>query len=461
MNVLNTPEFKVGILILIVGAIIAVMSVKVSEDPSYLGSSHTAHFLMNDATGLVQNSPVYVAGIRVGVIKEIGLQSGLARILVTVNKDVRLTTSARVEIRAAGILGDKNVVIIPGDPNDPPLPEGGLIGSVDDQASIERLISEVSKITTTLSGVAENLKNATEGDSQTSLGRIIKNIEQLSGDLAEVSSGNKEKVADIVDRVHSISSTLDNFLNDESDEGFKAAWRQAIASLKNVERTVSNFEEISDKINRGEGTVGRLINDEETVEELNTALKGVNNFLDGGSKLQTSLDFNTVYLSGDEDFKSRLGIKIEPGLDRYYYVGIVDSPVGPSKTTETTTSINGGPETIENKREIFRDRIKFDALFAKNFYNWSLKGGVLESTGGFGVDYHMLGRKLILSAEAYDLEDFRARARVRYDFIKGVYVVGGADDLLDETKSKTNTFIGAGLFLTNDDLKLLLSKVGM
>src|ERR1044072_3403228 len=116
MSWAKSPEFKVGLLVVVVGSLIAFMSMQVSEDPSYLGRSKKAWFLLKNAGGLVKNSAIKTAGIPVGIIKNITLQDGQARIDITVKSDVHLTVSAVVEVAAQGILGDKHIEIYPGAP---------------------------------------------------------------------------------------------------------------------------------------------------------------------------------------------------------------------------------------------------------------------------------------------------------------------------------------------------------
>src|SRR3954470_21304210 len=95
------------------------MSMQVTQDPASFGRSRRAWFLMADANGLVKNSAVRMAGIQVGVIKDIKLENGSAHLELSLRKDIPMTTSARVEIRANGILGDKHVELIGGNPSDP------------------------------------------------------------------------------------------------------------------------------------------------------------------------------------------------------------------------------------------------------------------------------------------------------------------------------------------------------
>ncbi len=456
MSWLVAPEFKVGLLVLIVSGIIAGMSLRVSNDPSYLGSAKEAWFYIEDASGLVKNSRVRMAGIDVGIIEDIKLENGQARVEMVLQGEVPLTKSARIEIRPNGILGDKHVEIISGDPRDPPLRSGEQIIVVDDRASVDRLIAEVSKITKSLSAVAENVKAATEGDVDKPLGRIINNIEQLSSDLAALTRDNKGSISDIVANLKETTDTVNDLVNDESDDGFKAAWKDALGSLKRIEGSLRNVEEITGKINRGEGTIGKLVNDETTVEELNTAISGINNFLDASNKISTSIDYHSYYLTNGGVAKSFLNLKIQPGLDRYYEVGIVDDPQGVTERTVTRTTTNGSESLVDEEKR-FETRVKFNALFAKNFYDFTLRGGIIENAGGVGADYYLFRKRLKLSLEAFDFSNLNLRASARYSIFNGVYLTGGGEDLVS-TSGRASGFIGAGIFLTNDDLKLLLSS---
>ena len=458
MNMLlRSVEFKVGLMVLVVSGVIAAMSLRVSQNPSYLGSVKRAYFLIDDASGLIKKSNVKSSGIDVGVIADIKLESGEARVDMVIKSDVPLTKSARIEIRPNGILGDKHVEIISGDPRDPPLRDGEQILVVDDRASVDRLIGEVSKITKSLSAVAENVRAATEGDSDKPLGRILDNIDRLTTDLADLSAEKKEEVGEIIDNVHSITSTIDDLVNDETEDGFKASWKDAMHSLKRIEKTLRNVEEITDKVNRGEGTIGRLVNDETTVDELNTAISGINNLLDAGNKLQTSVDFHTEAMVTTGGSKSVLGIQIQPGLDRYYEIGVVSDNKGFVDHQTITTNVNGTGDSVLQQNTRYTDKLKFNILFAKNFYDFTLRGGAIESAGGFGVDYFMLGRRLRFSAEAYDFARFHLRGYARYSVFKGVYLTAGGDDITSGANG--SAFVGAGLFVTNDDLKLLLSRM--
>ncbi|CAN5450920.1 hypothetical protein BH10BDE1_BH10BDE1_07050 [soil metagenome] len=457
MGLFSAPEFKVGLMVLIVSGIIAGMSIKVSNDPAGLGSSKSAHFFMDDASGLVKNSNIRMAGIPIGVIKDIKLENGVARVEVVVKGDTPMTKSARVEIRPNGILGDKFVEIIGGDVRDPPLRSGDQIMVVDDRASVDRLIGEISKITKSIAQVADNIKAATEGDKEKPLGRIIDNIERLTTDLATLSAERKDDMSEIIANLRETTDTINDMVNDNSQEGFKAAWKDALKSLKKIEASLDNVEQITGKINRGEGTIGKLVNDPETAEELNTAISGINNLLDTSNKLQTSFDYHSNIMATTGAAKSYISLRLQPGVDRFYEIGVVDDGRG-TRERITTTSSTGGVDTTTKEERTYRDRVKFNALFAKNFYDLTVKGGIMENAGGVGFDYHLFNRHLKLSVETFDFGNIQVRASARLNLWSGLYLTAGGEDLASKGLG-SSAFFGGGLFLTNDDLKLLLTKL--
>lgn len=445
MTWLGTPEFKVGVLVVMVSTLIGGMALKVAEGPSLFSGEKNFYFRADSAGGLVQNSAVKMAGIKVGVIDKIVLDDGRAKIHIALDGDTRLTEGARVELKSDGILGDKHVELIPGKPDEPDLKSGHEILMSGGKGGMDDVMGEVNRVAKNLNELLDTLnKAAKEGDDSTAIGRIVGHIEDLTADLSEITAENKGKINEIMDRVANLSKNIDTYINEES--------------LARVDRSLRNIEEITSKVNKGEGTLGRLINDETTVEELNSAITNVNKFLGGADKLETSIDFHSEFMTASSQSKSYLGLKIQPGLDRYYEIQAIDDPEGVRRSTISTTSTNGGPNQTFEETTVYKNKLKITAIFAKNFWDLTLKGGLIENSGGVGIDYHFLNRALRFSAEFFDFDEIQIRAFVRYNFFKGAYVIAGGDNLANQGADESSAFVGAGLFITNDDLKLLASK---
>ncbi len=448
MNWLATPEFKVGALVVIVSGLIGVMCLKVAEGPGIFGRSKRHYFVVDNAGGLVKKGVVKMAGIKVGVIGDIELKDGRAKVTLELEPDTAITTSSKVELRTDGILGDKHVEILPGRPGEPLLDPQTPIAVGEGPGGLDELMAEGKKVANVLNELLATLNKAVkQGDPDTPLGRIILNVEKLTQDLKEVTGDNKGKINQIVARLQNITKNFDTYVNEES--------------LSSVDRSLKNIEEITDKINKGEGTLGRLINDDQTVEDLNTAINNVNKFLGTANQLETSLDFHSEYLSPLKAAKSYIGVKLQPGLDRYYEIYAIDDPRGVRTQDTHIISTAGGPAVETDETVIAKNELKFTAVFAKNFYDFTVKGGLIESSGGFGIDYHMLNNRLTLSSEFFNLQNIYIRLFAKYAITKGIYVLGGGDNLANSDQSTANWFVGAGIFITNDDLKALAARISL
>jgi phospholipid/cholesterol/gamma-HCH transport system substrate-binding protein len=390
------------------------------------------------------NSAVKMAGIKMGSIRDIILEDGHARIVIAVDKNAMITPSTEVILKADGILGDKHVELIPGKPGEEELPPGSMLRTGPNKGGMDDLMVEVSKVAKSMGDFMDTLNRATkEGNDDTRLGRILANIEDVTADLRDITGDNKEKINEIIERVRNLSKNVDTYINEES--------------LARVDRSLKNIEEITGKINKGEGTLGRLVNDEQTVDELNSAITNVNKFLGGADKLQTSVDFHSEFMGGGGN-KSFLGLKLQPGLDRYYEVDVISDSHGVVRN-ESVDANENGTQIHSTYKKTYQNQFKITGLFAKNFWDFTVKGGIIENFGGVGLDYHILGSKNVtLSTEFFNFNQLQVRAFLRYNFFKGIYVMGGGDNLAAKGDYGASAFFGAGIFITNDDLKLLASK---
>lgn len=456
MKLLEAPKLKVGIFAVGIAVIIAYMAIQVGDNPKLLAGGQKVHFLIPDAGGLIKGSQVKMSGIPVGIIRDIRLQDGKARVELSVNSDYPLTVTSIVRIKSQGILGDKYVDLYPGSPTDPVLSSGEQIEKVQDQGSLDQVIGQVSQISEYIKEISSNLAEAVteEGTNRHVLGRIVRNVEKLTADLSEITSENKGQVNDIVRQLNSVTKSMDEILNEPGERGLKNRIQVAMTRLDN---SLKNIEEITGKINNGNGTLGKLISDEATSDKIENTLDGIENLFGGIATLQTSLDFQSQYLGSIGANRTQVGVKLQPGPDRHYYIGIVDDPSGVVETTDTRIT-QGGSSTLTTEEKTYRNKIKFSLWFAKTYYDLTIRAGLIESSGGVGFDYMLFNDRLQVSLEMFEFSNFNLRSFVQYKIWKGLYATAGVQDILNNGNKYSN-YVGMGLLLTNDDLVLLLSSL--
>ena len=353
-------------------------------------------------------------------------------------------------------MGIKYIDISPGNSTDTRLAEGEQILIVQDLGSLDQLVSQVSQISESIKIIANNVAEAVteDGTNRHVLGRIIRNIEKLTADISEIAADNKEQIGDIVDNLQRVTASLDEVLNDPSPKGFK--YRLQVA-MERLDHSLKNIEEITGKINRGEGTLGKLISDESTSDVIENTLDSIDVAYGGVSSLQMSLNLQSQYLTEMNAARTTVGLLIEPGPDRHYYIGITDDPAGLVDITETKTTVGSSiTETREEKR--YLSKTQFNLWFGKTFYNFTVRAGLIQSSAGLGLDYSFWGERFIFTSELLEFRNLNLRVHLQARLARGLYIIGGGQDLLGYGK-KQSGYLGLNLSLTNDDLIMLSSRL--
>ena len=294
-------EAKVGMFTLITLIIIAWATVQVSDRSAVSGGGYDLSFAIETATGLKTKAPVELAGVEVGIVKRIELaKDNRARIVILVNDKVKLPVDSQAVLRTRGFLGESYIELIPGSSRDI-LQEDNAINQAHRSGDLNTLISEIGDIANDMKTVSGNIRKQAGPDKDAPVNLIIDNLQEFTRAIKEVTVRNTENIDRIAVNLANLTSELGDFIEHSSPH---------------AESAVENMESITAKIDRGEGTFGKLINDDETVNKINSSLDNLNNTLGGFSRLQTEIGFHTEYLSESSDFKNYVSLALKPSPDK-------------------------------------------------------------------------------------------------------------------------------------------------
>jgi phospholipid/cholesterol/gamma-HCH transport system substrate-binding protein len=486
-------EAKVGFFVVIGIVILAYMSMKAGKFEYAGDKGYEVHAFFDSAEGLVKGVPVEIAGVEVGRVKEITLEAGKAKVVLQINPKVQIGEDAVAIIRSKGVLGDRYVEIALGSPQASPVKPGGRISKTQSPTNIDTILKQVSAIGEDIKGITQSLTaviggeegeaslkitmdnmrelavtlNKTIQQNNENINQMLKNLAAFSRDLSEMSGANKEAISETVANFRQASDDLRETLialNEISEkvnrgEGTIGKLIHEEQTIQRLNETLVALKEITERINKGEGTIGRLVQEDETVDNLNETLTGISEYIRKEGRFRTYLDYNGEYLFDSEDVKSYLSLRIQPKEDKYYLLGIVDDPAGEKSVTETTTTV-GGVSTTTRVEKIDKDEIKFSAQIAKRYYDLGLRGGIFESTGGVGADYYLFDDRLVLSMEAFDFDpDENPHLKLKASFtpFQYLYLTAGFDDFVSDEDNES-FFMGAGLYFSDEDIKTLISN---
>lgn len=541
---INT-ETSVGIFVLGALAIFFYMTFQIGvfrlDTANY--KSHPVYF--EDVSGLIPKSDVKIAGVKVGWVQGISLIEGQdeyrAKANIMVNKRYELRSDASAIVRQDGLLGTKYLELNPGDSLLPALKRGQALGTPGSApTSIDSLIQKFGKVADNIEDITESVKDTLGGvDGRMQLKETFENfnlaaqkIASFSDVIDRIAGRNEDDVNAIVGDIREFARELRTGFPPLQEDIRRIANKLEIDVLpsfqENIEKIAKVFDRdfgsvagklestadaieeaalqtrdgfrsigaVADKINEGKGLIGKLVNEDQTYQDLKVAVQGLKNYFSKIESLGIVFDshFESMYRPAEnfkyKDSKGYFDVRIHPSEDQFYIIQLMGSLKGTVKRKDIEVvryDANGDvltqsdlPALTDDYRwaypstyqEIIRERdtVKYGFQFGKTFRDVAFRFGLFESSFGLGVDYDLpFGTNKLRWVTSLEAFDFRGRDRLnderphikwinRVFFLRNFYFDFGADDFI--SKHNANAFMGLGLRFGDDDIKYFISRLG-
>lgn len=459
-----STELKVGSFALIVLALLTYMTFKVGGFDWAKTKGDTVYAEFKNVGGLDEKTRVKIAGVDSGVIEKIELKEGKALLTIVMNREVVLYSDSSVGIRSSGLLGDKYLEMKTGSA-EPKLKDKDTIKNVVELVDMDDLVRNITEVAGSINRLSSSLEETiATPEGKKSLKEIVQNLRDVSANLKDAVKDNDEKLRAVLDNLKEFTASL----KDKGPE-LVANLNRASSELKElieenrpgVKNAVQSIDEITQKIAKGEGTIGKLVKDDKLYESVNKAAEGMNKTLGAVERFKTFITFQGDYLTKPKDTKGHFYVTLQPAPEKYYILGIVSDPIGRVRTVETTTT-TGGVSTVKKEEEVEK-KIEFTALFGRRFGNFAARLGMIETTFGVGADY-FFNDKAKLTADIWDFSNDEAGSKnphlkvgIEYSIYKSLFLTAGGDNLLN--KKRRGAYIGAGVRFEDEDFKYLFGTI--
>jgi phospholipid/cholesterol/gamma-HCH transport system substrate-binding protein len=482
-----TQAAKVGLFVALTGA--AAFGVYRFISPAMTGGgAYTVHAFIHDATGLATRSRVTIAGIPVGTLESIRLENGLARLNVSVRNDITLYDNATLGKKSASLLGESMVVLTPGTADHRKLHDGDEIHGIVDETTPGQLLDEVKDIADSVRAVARQLANSlgTEqggqnirlilqnlADASDAINKTIRENRQLINEtlrnVDDISRNANPEIAQILENVRVVSQDVRDLMaqSGPSGQGSKGELRDTFERLdrasKSLESALSHIDSVTGRIDRGEGTVGKLTKDDQLINEVQGVAEGVNDYVQSLARLQTIVGLRSDYNFLANTLKSYVEVRLQPSEDKYFDIELINDPQGLTSITDTTvdTTNTTMPSHYRTITTTTTNAFRFSLQLAKRLGPFTGRFGIKESTGGIGLDIHLLQDRFEIVNDLFGFSvepQPRYRVFIQYEFIKHLWLLGGVDNVF--LPSRRDYFLGLQLRYTDQDLKALLPFSG-
>lgn len=276
----RSPRREVQVGIFVVAGILAVVAALfILTDPGTFRGRYYVSTLMHDAGGIRKRDPVQMQGVNIGRVADLRIAPGGVLMRLELEGSYKVPKDSRVQLTQVGLLGENVAKILPG-ASKQSLVDGdmiasvgadqGLAGTADDLAGRATTISVkadtlLTRANTMLSPDAIGAVHASATDLQAMLGSLSalaaeqrREIGALSASLRRSANGiegaaTRPELARAIARTDSMSARLD-------------------AATANLNQASVSLAAVLGRIDRGEGTLGKLSKDDQLYNNMNAAV---------------------------------------------------------------------------------------------------------------------------------------------------------------------------------------------
>ncbi len=476
-------ETKVGIFVILGFFMVALTTTVFGNLDFNSKEGKTVYFRLNDATGIREGTPIMYKGIKVGEVQDVTMKNNEIISKVIVYHEFEIPDNVRFNVKQSGFVGQKYVEF-EADPtiqSKSPLQNNYEYDGRQNSANMDAVMAKLNDVAAEMTTLLKSFNEViTTDESKNALQDSISNLKDITESVKNIVATNDKNIQEVIDNAKNMTDMIEriiakneNQLNSsisniaeisETLKAFTASVDKLVANNQgNIDDSLKNLKEITDKvnttmdeienitkdINEGKGTLGLLINDEETKKDVKNVVSKMSSFL-GDSNSADNENGMALYTTIGADF-------LFDAKSVYTGRGYVQAQFYSDPKNFYLIGLSNIPPIAPNSPEydIYGSKIKYSELaislqYSHIFANvFGVRFGVFDNTLGLAADiYPLKNNNLAISLEAYDFNTYQnsldvyTKAYIRWHFYKGIFIQAGVEDIIGNVNRMY--MVGAG-----------------
>ncbi|MBM4388568.1 MAG: MCE family protein, partial [Deltaproteobacteria bacterium] len=217
-----------------------------------------------------------------------------------------------------------------------------VLGGQEGHERMDTITREITSTSKDLAMIAKDFRGFLEKDLLTktgSLEKIVRNFEIFSQNAAYISQATGDSLVKTMKNFEVITGEIKDFLGksgtgDQKIEGLRDSIEKLNKSLDELQIAVTNMRSVTEKVDSGQGTLGRLINDDKLVDKIEEMAEETGNLVKSFTRLETIVGFRSEYNYHQSAMKHYFSLKLQPRQDKYYLLELVFDPKGSTSTVD-------------------------------------------------------------------------------------------------------------------------------
>ncbi len=275
---LKWSELKIGVMAVVALLIAAALILALGGEGGFFWQRYSLKVKFPNAAGVQRGSPVRVAGVTVGAVRDIAFVGSEVEMTLELRKDMqeRVRTTSRATIGSVSLLGE-GAVDINATTTGEPIPEWGYVPSDAPPAQLSDVTAQANRGIAELTGLIADVRRG-----KGSVGKLMTD-EQLYVELRQFTAAARSVTEGLAEG----KGTLGQLINNPE-------------SARQLEASLRNLNAITNKINAGQGSIGQLMNDPALAKNLTEATA---NFSSLSSKLNQGQGTMGQLIANDSLYK--------------------------------------------------------------------------------------------------------------------------------------------------------------
>ena len=232
-----------------------------------------------DYNALTPSSPVTIKGNAVGKVTDIiyDFETGKTRVSFSVDEKLKFSKNSKIRLYEQGLMGGNALAVITAEDNDM-AKSGDFIASEVEQGLVKNLTDNFSGLSSELDvtlksadSLLVNLNDLVADDSDkgiksaiAELNETLKSFKSLSYTLKSTVSKNEDKLSAVITNFNKVSEDLAGLSGDLKKV-------QISKTVNDLDKTLVNVNNLLTGLEKGKGTLGKLMKDDQLYENLEVA----------------------------------------------------------------------------------------------------------------------------------------------------------------------------------------------
>ena len=235
--------------------------------------------------GLSNSDEVQVNGLRKGNVSDVELVGDHVLVKLALSSDITLTTDSRVAIRNIGLMGEKVIAVDLKTSGVPYTPRDTIEGIYE--KGIPEVMAGMGTTVDAVAALSTQLKNIADAMEQSgTLDKTLANFRNTSEELKLAVSENRAVLNETMGNLRASSRTARALTTDreaqlrhtlDSFERSAASMERLKMQLDSVRASLQN---VSGKVDRGEGTLGKLVNDDKLYNDARQSVTSLHQLIE-------------------------------------------------------------------------------------------------------------------------------------------------------------------------------------